>query len=381
MHLQRLEAHNFRNLTGAIEFSPGLNVIYGQNAQGKSNWLEASYLLATTKSFRTTHPREAIKHEASEAILRGTIARGSHQDLTKDLQLLITPTTKQTFVNGKREAVVRYLGNLDAIAFTADEMDVVRGAPDARRKFLDRAVFGTLPSYLGTLNEYNRVLKQKNALLREATDADDPLNFQSQIEAWNEQIIAFGTEVYLARTAYLSKLQAALNPSLFQAEEIKVRYKSALEGRGDLGDYAALLRERLNLRLKNEIAIGHSLIGPHRDDLEILSDGYEIAKFGSSGQQRSALLILDLAQMTVYHHTFEEYPIFLIDDLDAELDRTRIGILLDTLDGKAQTIVTTSKRSIADRYRHRATTLQVEAGRVISNTEFVAQDGILRPPD
>src|SRR5258706_13426037 len=130
MHLLRIEAHNFRNLTGAIEFAAGLNVIYGQNAQGKSNWLEASYLLATTKSFRTTHPREGIKHEAPEAILRGTIARGKHQDMAKDLQLLITPMTKQAFVNGKREAVVRYLGNLDAIAFTADEVDVVRGAPD-----------------------------------------------------------------------------------------------------------------------------------------------------------------------------------------------------------------------------------------------------------
>src|SRR5262249_27220256 len=118
---------------------------------------------------------------------------------------------------------------------------------------------------------------------------------------------------------------------------------------------------------KNEIAIGHSLVGPHRDDLEILADEYEIARFGSSGQQRSALLILDLAQMTVYHQTFEEYPIFLIDDLDAELDRTRIGILLDHLDGKAQSIVTASKRSIADRYRHRAVTLQVEAGRVMES--------------
>ena len=98
MHLLRIEAHNFRNLTGAIEFSPGLNVIYGQNAQGKSNWLEASYLLATTKSFRTSHPRDVIKHQAPEALIRGTVIRGN---LTKDLQLLITPTTKQTFINGK----------------------------------------------------------------------------------------------------------------------------------------------------------------------------------------------------------------------------------------------------------------------------------------
>lgn len=363
MYLLRIETTNFRNLAGAAEFSPGLNVIYGQNAQGKSSWLEAIYLLATTKSFRTSHPRDTISHQAQEALVRGTVARGN---LTKDLQLLLTATTKQAFVNGKREPAIRYLGNLDAIAFTADEMAVVRGAPDARRKFLDRGVFGTLPSYLGTLNEYNRVLKQKNALLREASDASDPLKFQPLIEPWNDQLVALGTEIHQARVAYLAKLQGALSPGLFQAEEIRVRYKSSLEGKGDLGNYAALLRERLSLRLKNEIAIGYSLVGPHRDDLEILSDGHEIARFGSSGQQRSALLILDLAQMTVYHASFEEYPIFLIDDLDAELDRNRIEILLDYLDGKAQTIVSTSKHSIANRYRHRATTLRVKAGQVLA---------------
>src|SRR5262245_38965384 len=104
MHLQRLEATNFRNLTGAIEFSPGLNLVYGANAQGKSSWLEAAYLLATTKSFRTSHPKEVVTHDATESILRGTVARGS---LTKDLQLLVTGNLKQTFVNGKREAVTR----------------------------------------------------------------------------------------------------------------------------------------------------------------------------------------------------------------------------------------------------------------------------------
>lgn len=369
MHLLRLEAHNFRNLSGAIEFSSGLNIVYGQNAHGKSSWLEAAYLLATTKSFRTSHPRDGITHQSPEAIIRGTVGRGN---LTKDLQLLLTATTKQTFVNGKREAVVRYLGNLDAIAFTADDLTMVRGSPDARRKFLDRGIFGILPSYLGTLNEYNRVLKQKNALLREASEAEDPLKFLPLIETWNEQLVAQGAEIHQARTSYLAKLQAALNPGLFQAEEIRVRYKSSLEGKGDLGDYVNLLRERLSLRLKNEIAIGYSLVGPHRDDLEILADGYEIARFGSSGQQRSALLILDLAQLTVYHASFEEYPIFLIDDLDAELDRTRIEILLDYLDGKAQTIVSTSKHSIADRYRQRAATFLVRGGRVVEESRSAA---------
>ncbi|MGH9846589.1 MAG: DNA replication/repair protein RecF, partial [Blastocatellia bacterium] len=165
-------------------------------------------------------------------------------------------------------------------------------------------------------------------------------------------------------------LQSYLHPELFQAEEITIRYKSSLEGRGDLADYAALLAERLKLRLKNEIALGYTLVGPHRDDVEIGCDGREIAKYGSSGQQRSALLILDLAQMSVYHQTFEEYPLFLIDDFDAELDRTRIEILLDHLDGKSQTIVSTSKRVQADRYRERAATFLVQDGHLIEEQEW-----------
>jgi DNA replication and repair protein RecF len=368
MRLQRLEATNFRNLSGTIEFSPGLNLIYGANAQGKSSWLEAIYLLATTKSFRTSHPKEVITHDANEAILRGAVARGN---LTKDLQLLIAESAKQTFVNGKREAVARYLGNLNAVAFTADEMQVVRGAPEARRRFLDRGIFFTLPAYLGTLNEYNRVLKQKNALLREASEAEDPLKFHDLIQPWNDQLVSLGSEIHQARVNHVDQLRAHLNPELFQAEQITIRYKSSLEGRGDLEDYANLLRERLSLRLKNEIAVGYSLVGPHRDDLEILCDNHEIARFGSSGQQRSALLILDMAQMSVYYQVFEEYPIFIIDDLDAELDRTRIEILLNHLDERSQTIVSTSKRTIAERYSHRARTLLVQSGRVTEDQEVM----------
>jgi DNA replication and repair protein RecF len=364
MHLQCIEATHFRNLIGAVEFSSGLNIIYGPNAQGKSNWLEAIYLLGTTKSFRTAYPREALNHEAKEAILRGTVVRGN---TTKGLQLLLTDSVKQTFINGKREVISRYLGNLDAIAFNANEMEVIRGAPEARRKFLDRGIFGILPSYLGTVSEYNRILKQKNALLREASDAEDPAKYYSLVEPWNDQLVAVGREIHRARLNYVDRLRAQLQPELFQSEEITIRYKSSLEGKGELENYSDLLRERLNLRLKNEIASGHALVGPHRDDLEILFDGYEIARYGSSGQQRSALLILDLAQINVYYYNFEEYPIFLIDDLDAELDRERIEILLTYLDGKAQTIVSTSKRSIADTYRHRAATSLVHAGRVVED--------------
>lgn len=362
MNLTWLAATGFRNLSGVAEFTAGLNILHGANAQGKTSWLEAISLLALTRSFRTTAPREAIEYGAKEALLRGAVCRGT---LVKELQLLLQPSAKQTFLNGKREVTTRYLGNLVVIAFTADEMEVVRGAPEARRRFLDRGIFSIHPAYLGTLTDYNRVLKQKNALLRQAAESASPLAAQSQIEPWNDQLVMLGTAIHQARLDYVARLQAEINPTLFRAEEIRIRYRSSLEGRGDTGNYAELLRERLALRLPNELATGYALVGPHRDDLEVLSDGREISRFGSSGQQRSALLILDLAQLNVYYRTFEEYPIFLIDDLDAELDRTRIEILLDYLANRSQTIVSTSKRSLAESYRNRATLLEVDSGRIV----------------
>ncbi len=364
MHLSQLEAINFRNLSGALDFAPGLNVIFGANAQGKTNWLEAVYLLGTTKSFKTAQPKEAIQHDAEDAILRGTVLNGK---LSRGIQLLISRTTKQTFVNGKREAITRYLGILDAIAFTADEMEVVRGGPEYRRRFVDRGLVSTLPSYLSTLAEYNRVLKQKNSLLRSAAEADEPTKFYPLLEPWNDQLVALGSEIHAARLGYVEKLKAALRPQLFQNESITIRYKSSLEGKGDLSDYPKLFRERLAHHVQNEISIGYALVGPHRDDVEILSDGYDISRFGSSGQQRSALLILDLAQMVVYHALVEDYPVFIVDDIDAELDRNRIEILLDALEGNSQVFISTSKRAIAQHYRQRANTIEIAGGKMIAN--------------
>jgi DNA replication and repair protein RecF len=361
MHLLRLEAVDFRNLQGGMRLDPGLNILYGANAQGKTGWLEAVHLLATTRSFRTLTPRETITHGRSEAILRGSVER---LGLIRELQVLLQGALKQTFLNGKREPTARFLESCVSIAFTADELEVVRGAPEARRRFLDRGVFSLHPAHFVALTEYNRVLKQKNALLRQASEEATPQRYLPLLAPWNDRLVTLGTAIHRARLDYVGRLQEAVDPTLFRGEEIRIRYLSSLEGKGDLAAYPDLLRERLELRLSQELAVGHALIGPHRDDLEILGDGRALARFGSSGQQRSALLILDLAQIQVYYQSFEEYPIFLIDDLDAELDRTRIEILLEYLEGKTQTIVSTSKRSLALHYRQRATLHEVVAGRV-----------------
>jgi|ERR1041384_4861593 DNA replication and repair protein RecF len=361
MLLESLEVHNFRNLSGQVSWSPGLNLIFGDNGQGKTNWLEAIYLLATTKSFRTQRPQEAIKFDENLAIVRGVVARSS--EVQRELQIALQGSTKTLSVNGKREAVARYLGQLHTVAFTADELEVVRGGPDARRKFLDRGVVSLHHTYVQTLADYQRVIRQKNRLLQDAADAELSVGeTTARLEPWNEQLVGLSAEIHRARIDYVGRLNEALERKLFGHEEVTIRYLSSLESKGDLSDYEALLAERLRLRVQAEMAAGYALIGAHRDDLEILFDGRDMRTFGSSGQQRSALIILDLAAISVYHSWHSEYPLFLMDDVDAELDRKRVDHLLEYLEGRTQTFVTTSKEGLVERYVNRAHLVEVTNG-------------------
>ncbi|HEX5708151.1 MAG TPA: DNA replication and repair protein RecF, partial [Pyrinomonadaceae bacterium] len=294
MLLESLEAHQFRNLSGKIQWGAGLNVIHGDNGQGKTNWLEAIYLLATTKSFRTQKPQEAIRFGEELAVVRGRVARSS--EVQRDLQVTLQGNTKSLTVNGKRESVARYLEQLHAVSFTADELEVVRGGPEARRRFLDRGVVTLHHAYVQTLSDFHRVVRQKNRLLQDAAEAELSIDeARERLEPWNEQLVQLSAAIHRARVEYVGRLNEALEKRLFEREEVTIRYASALEGKGDLSDYEALIAERLRLRLQAEIASGYSLIGPHRDELEILFDGRDIRSFGSSGQQRSALILLDLA--------------------------------------------------------------------------------------
>ncbi|HEV2911992.1 MAG TPA: DNA replication/repair protein RecF [Pyrinomonadaceae bacterium] len=374
MLLESLEAHNFRNLSGKVSWGPGLNIIYGDNGQGKTNWLEAIYVLATTKSFRTQRPHEAIRFGEDLAVVRGRVGRT--REVHRDLQVTIQGKTKSISVNGKREAVTRYLGQLHAVAFTADELEIVRGMPDARRKFLDRGVVSLHPAYVQTLADYNRVIKQKNRLLQDASESEMSVEQMAEIIApWNEQLISLSAEIHRARTDYVERLNRVLERRLFGRENITIRYVSSLEGKGDLSIYEALIAARLSLRLTAEISAGYSLIGPHRDDLEILFDGHDIRAFGSSGQQRSALIILDLAAISVYYSWHNEYPLFLIDDVDAELDRKRISYLLEYLEGRTQTFVTTSKESLVEQFVARANVYRISEGAVMGKgyeTELIS---------
>ena len=346
MILRSIEANCFRNLRGRIIWGDGLNILYGSNGQGKTNWLEAIHLLAHTKSFRTPRLQEAIKFGEQSASITGTI---EHGEIVRDLRVALFENTKQISLNGKRESISRYAGQLYAVAFTADELDIVRGVPEARRRFLDRGVVSLHPAYAQTLSDYKRVIKQKQRLLQDVADNGCSLAQAAEIiTPWNEQLVNLGARIHRERTDYVLRLNQSLDHNLFH-DQISIRYVSSLEGKGDLNDYESLIAERLRLRLPTEVGTGTSLVGPHRDDLEIVFGGRDLRTFGSSGQQRSALITLDLAAISVYYSKHQDYPIFLIDDIDAELDEIRIARLLEYLDRRVQTFVTTSKRSHFER--------------------------------
>jgi DNA replication and repair protein RecF len=361
MLLESVEVKDFRNLRGSLIPSGGLNVVVGDNGRGKTNWLEAIYLLSTTRSFKTARPQEAIKFGEELAIVRGVVRQS--EEIAHDLQIAVQPGSKILSVNGKKETLHEYLGELHAVVFNSDAVEIVRGHPDSRRKFLDDAIVSLHPPFVQTFADYARVIKQKASLLQSARDNEFGLDKIAELLApWNEQLITLATRIHKGRIRVVERLNEALENRLFGSETTTIRYLSSLEGKGDLSDYENLIAERLTLRVQAETVAGHCLIGPHRDDLEILFDGRDLRKFGSAGQQRSALLLLQLANIAVYEATRGEYPLFLLDDLDAELDYRRIGQLLEFLQGKTQTFVTTSKESFVTEFGQNAKVFWIENG-------------------
>jgi DNA replication and repair protein RecF len=364
MILDFLEVDNFRNLSGKLFWGPGLNIIYGNNGQGKTNWLEAIHLLSRTKSFRTQRLQETIMFGQGSAFVAGRVSSGDN--LQRDLRVTLKENTKSIAVNGKREQLTRYLGQLQVFAFTADQLEVVRGMPEARRHFIDRGVASLRPAYVRTVSDYNRIIKQKNRILQDNLERDLGLaELQDLLAPWNQQLVRLAAEIHEARVDYTERLNNELERSLFELAELHISYLSSLDGKGDLSNYEALLTERLQLRLPAEAAAGRALLGPHRDDLAVHLAGRELRVFGSSGQQRSALLLLDLAAISVYNSWHNDRPLFLVDDVDAELDEKRIRRLLEYLEGRTQTFITTSKRSHLEGFLSKANLHEIVEGEAV----------------
>ncbi|RYG34794.1 DNA replication and repair protein RecF [bacterium] len=292
--VSRVELESFRNYDALIlQLDPGFNVLAGPNAQGKTNFLEALYLLATTRLLRGQRDAEAVKDGAQRArVSADLIGSGTRLGLTLEKGI-----RKRATLNGA--SVPRpadLIGRLPAAAITAFDLEIVRGEPSARRDFLDLEISALSPAYLRHLTLYKRALEQRNALLRDAREAYVP---EDQYEPWEAQIAEHGAKIRDSRRDYVSTLSPEVSEAhtrMGEGEKVGLRYVERDDAHDETWMLEALARSR-----HNDVGRGGTSVGPHRDDLEVLVDGREARLFGSGGQQRTAVIALKLGPARRYH--------------------------------------------------------------------------------
>ncbi|EEI20949.1 DNA replication/repair protein RecF [Lentilactobacillus hilgardii] len=348
MRLKDIALHNFRNyIDQTLQFSDGINVFLGENAQGKTNLLEAIYVLALTRSHRTSNEKELINWQSQTAQLKGTIQK----QLGKvPIELDLGTKGKRAKINHLEQAKLSsYVGQLNVILFAPEDLSIVKGAPQVRRKFMDME-FGQMSNrYLYNSTQYKKILRQRNRYLRDLQH-----KIQSDrvyLDVLSDQLSAYGAEIIYQRIQLLKKLEGFaknVHTEISQGKEaLTFLYQTAVpdEQLTSIENiYQNLLKQFADIKEK-EIQRGTTLLGPHRDDLKFAINKKEVQSFGSQGQQRTTALSVKLAEIDLMKEQTNEYPILLLDDVLSELDDYRQTHLLTAIQDKVQTFLTTTSLS------------------------------------
>ena len=332
MYIESLELNNFRNYSSlAISFDRGTNIFYGDNAQGKTNILEALYLCGTTKSHRGSKDREVIRFQEEESHIRMLLKKkgiGHRIDMH-----LKRNRAKGVAIDGiPIRKASDLLGTVNLIFFSPEDLHMVKNGPLERRKFMDSELCQLSKYYLTRLVNYNRVLAQRNKLLKDISYSD---SLRDTLDVWDQQMIAYGSGLIEERESFLNRMNGILGQIHRNLtggrEEIQLVYEPSVR-KEDFARQLSLNRERdLKLRL--------SSTGPHRDDFCIQVNGIDIRRFGSQGQQRSAALSLKLSEIDLVREVVGDQPILLLDDVMSELDSKRQTYLLQNI-SQIQTFIT-----------------------------------------
>lgn len=349
MHIKRLLLRNFRNYSECC-FIPcdGFNILVGKNAQGKSNLIEALYLLASTRSFRAARDSEMIHWGAEQCTVHGEIAREKREDIEVDI-LLERAGKKEVRINTVRQAkLAQVLGQVNAVFISPQDVGIVAGEPAERRKFLNLEISLMQPQYVHLLFSYKRVVEQRNRLLKEL-QGDAFLS--NQLSPWNDQLVAYGTQIIERRRQFVARLAEAARSIHYALtggrENLEVRYISTVDCDDymDSRDLSLRFAERLRQLMGEEKRRKVTLVGPHRDDLSIKINGIDARTYCSYGQQRATALSLRLAEVDLLFEETREAPIVLLDDVMADLDDERRAHVIYAVLGRCQTFATTSSLS------------------------------------
>lgn len=327
MKVKSLELNNFRNYDNlSISFEDGLNVVVGKNAQGKTNMLESIFLCAIGKSPRTSKEKEMIKWEKNKAKVELLVETKKGN---KKIEFYIFDNTKKAIkINGfSLKKMGELMGELTCVYFSPDELKLVKDSPAERRKFMDISLSQFDKNYFYNLSKYNKVLMQRNKLLKDTKDKEVLLQ---TLPIWNEELALTGAKIIFDRLKFirtLSKFSKEIHKDITsEKEDLSLSYL------GTSGDSEKEIKEKLLIELdknaERDIALGFTSVGPHRDDIKIMSNFIDVRTYGSQGQQRTVALSLKLAELEFFNFAFGEYPVLLLDDVLSELDLTRQEKLL-----------------------------------------------------
>ncbi len=350
MRLLDLRLQNFRNLVDVrVEPSPAATIAVGQNGQGKTNLLEGIYFLATLKPLRATRLSELVRFGDERARVTGRFLLGGAE---REISVEIAQGLRQAFVDGKKASSLEdYFGGVSVVAFTPDDLDVVKGGPDGRRQFLDRAVFNRFPAFLRESRAYARALKGRNKLLKERVAPE-------YLETWDEALSRSGARVWLRRRSLLTELapraQAAFeaigrtpDPARYEYAPSHVQVDFA---HADEDALATALHEALVARRGRDLDRGFTSVGPHADDLEIALGERSARAFASQGQQRALVLGWKIAEIENLKDSLGFLPLLLLDDVSSELDPERNAYLMNYLARSgAQVFLTTTDAALVQR--------------------------------
>jgi DNA replication and repair protein RecF len=368
VYLNRLHLRHFRNYREQeIIFTAPKTILLGDNAQGKSNLLEAVELLSTLKSHRVTRDRDLVLSGQTESRITAQLTR-KHGEI--DLALLLRDKGRRTAVvnreNLKRQ--LDFLGILNAVEFSALDLDLVRGNPETRRHWIDSLLFQIEPVYAHILHEYQRVLKQRNSLLKQAEHRSLDL---TELESWNHQLILTGTKVIRRRMRIIDRLAPIARiwhtKISKETEELTITYAPNIIALDNTPEaiYQVFV-DRLYLRRIAEQSLGNTLVGPHRDEIELTINDTPAKAYGSQGQQRTLVLALKLAELELIEQIVGEPPLLLLDDVLAELDLMRQNQLLSTIEDRFQTLITTTHLGAFDaKWLDSSQVLQVRSGQIV----------------
>ena len=321
MHITQVNLENFRNYQNQkIDLNEKVNVLYGNNAQGKTNILEALYFCALGRSFRTYKESELINFKQNDSKINIKFIKNNREN---ELAISLSKKQKKTIklnkikINKNSELV----GNINIVIFSPDDIIILKQGPALRRKFLDILISQLKPKYLYELTEYNKIIEQRNAMLKTK-------NIET-IEIWDEQLATQTEKIYNYRNEYINKIQSKIEKIHSEItnnkETIKIKYKTRFKTKED---FLNILKENINLDLLR----GYTSEGSHREDFEIYINEKSLNLYGSQGQHRTAILALKLAEMEIIKEETGENPILLLDDVTSELDELRINSIFKNVE-------------------------------------------------